>query len=101
MLSRIWHLLVGSPLPTHEMAHTRLSKVGALAAFSPDALSSIAYANQAIFLGLVVAGSAGVAFSFPIGATIAALLCIVAISYYQTIHAYPTGGGSYIVARAN
>jgi amino acid transporter len=101
MLSRLWHILVGSPLPTFEMAHKRLNKVRALAAFSPDALSSIAYANQEIFLGLVVAGSAGLAFSFPISASIALLLGVVALSYYQTVHTYPSGGGSYIVARHN
>jgi len=84
-----------------ELAHKRLNKLRALAAFSPDALSSIAYANQEIFLGLVMAGSAGLLFSFPIGLTIAVLLFIVALSYYQTLHGYPSGGGSYIVARSN
>jgi amino acid transporter len=101
MLPRLWHFLVGSPLPTFEMAHKRLNKVRALAAFSPDALSSIAYANQEIFLGLVVAGSAGLAFSFPISASIALLLGVVALSYFQTLHGYPSGGGSYIVAKLN
>jgi amino acid transporter len=78
-----------------------LNKTRALAAFSPDALSSIAYANQEIYLGLVVAGSAGLMLAFPIGLAIVGILAIVAISYYQTVHAYPSGGGSYIVARAN
>jgi amino acid transporter len=50
---------------------------------------------------LVVAGTAGLAYAWPIGLTIAGLLIIVALSYYQTIHAYPSGGGSYVVARAN
>jgi len=84
-----------------DLAHKRLNKVRALAAFSPDALSSIAYANQEIYLGLLLAGSAGLVYSFQISAIIAVLLCIVALSYYQTIHAYPNGGGSYIVARSN
>ncbi len=101
MLSSIRHLFIGSPLPTHQLAERRLNKVRALAAFSPDALSSIAYANQEIFLGLVVAGSAGLALSLPIGLTITGLLILVAISYFQTIHGYPSGGGSYIVAREN
>ena len=79
----------------------RLNKVRALAAFSPDALSSIAYANEEIFLGLVVAGAAGLAFSWPIGLAIATLLGVLALSYFQTIHAYPSGGGSYSVAREN
>ncbi len=92
---------MGSPLVTKELAHTRLNKIRALAAFSPDALSSIAYANQEIYLGLVIAGSAGLSLSFPIGLCIVLLLGMVALSYYQTIQAYPSGGGSYIVARSN
>src|SRR3972149_414444 len=98
MLSRLWHALIGSPLSTQDSAHKKLNKVRALAAFSPDALSSIAYANQEIFLALVAAGSAGLVFSFPVGVCIVALLLMVAASYYQTIHAYPSGGGSYVVA---
>lgn len=101
MLGRIKQLLIGPPLPTHKLAEKRLNKIRALAAFSPDALSSIAYANQEIYLGLVVAGSAGLALSWPIGLAITAVLGIVALSYFQTIHGYPTGGGSYIVARDN
>jgi len=101
MLSRIKHLLLGAPLPTQQLAYERLNKIRALAAFSPDALSSIAYANQEIYLGLIVAGSAGLALSLPIGLAITGLLILVALSYFQTIHGYPSGGGSYIVARAN
>ena len=69
--------------------------------FLPDALSSIVYANQEIYLGLVVAGSVGLGLAWPIGLAITGLLVIVAISYYQTIHGYPSGGGSYVVARDN
>jgi amino acid transporter len=101
MLSDVRHFLIGSPMPTRQLGKMRLSKIRALAAFSPDALSSIAYANQEIFLGLVVAGSAGLAMSWPIGLMIAGLLAIVSISYFQTIHGYPTGGGAYTVAREN
>ncbi len=101
MLSRLKNALIGSPLPTQQLAEKRLNKIRAMAAFSPDALSSIAYANQEIYLGLVVAGSAGLVLAWPIGLVIVGVLIIVAISYYQTIHAYPSGGGSYIVARAN
>jgi amino acid transporter len=101
MYNRLKNLLIGSPLPTYQLAEKRLNKIRALAAFSPDALSSIAYANQEIFLGLVIAGSAGLSLAWPIGLTIAGLLVIVSISYFQTIHGYPSGGGSYIVARAN
>ncbi len=81
--------------------HELLNKVRALAAFSPDALASIAYANQEIYLGLLAAGSAGLAYAWPISVAIASLLAMVALSYYQTVHAYPSGGGSYIVARSN
>ena len=61
MLSKLKSVLIGTPLPTQMLAEKRLNKIRALAAFPPDALSSIAYANQEIYLGLVVAGSAGLA----------------------------------------
>jgi len=95
------HLLIGPPLPTQRLAGERLNKIRALAAFSPDALSSIAYANQEIFLGLSVAGAAGLSYSLPIGLVIVGILVTVAISYAQTLPAYQTGGGSYAVASAN
>jgi amino acid transporter len=101
MLSRLKQALLGPPLSTQQTSHEQLNKVRALAAFSPDALSSIAYANQEIYLGLVVAGSVGLALALPIGMAIAGLLIIVALSYFQTIHGYPSGGGSYVVAREN
>ncbi len=101
MLNKLKYLVIGSPLPNELMGEKRLNKVRALAAFSPDALSSIAYANQEIYLGLLVAGSAGLSLQFPIALAITILLGIVAISYAQTIRAYPSGGGSYIVAREN
>ena len=101
MFNKIKYFLVGSPLPSEMIEGKRLNKVRALAAFSPDALSSIAYANQEIFLGLAVAGAAGLSYQFPIAVGITILLLIVALSYAQTIKAYPNGGGSYIVAREN
>ena len=101
MINRIKEILIGPPLPNQQLLETRLNKVRALAAFSPDALSSIAYANQEIYLGLLVAGSVGLSMAWPIGLAIIAILSIAAFSYYQTIHAYPGGGGSYIVARSN
>ncbi|MBN1978652.1 MAG: APC family permease, partial [Anaerolineae bacterium] len=97
----IKHLLIGPPLPMHQAMGQRLDKIRALAAFSPDALSSIAYANQEIYLGLLVAGGVGLSVAFPIGIAIVVLLMVVALSYYQTIHGYPSGGGSYVVAREN
>jgi amino acid transporter len=101
MLKKLRYLIIGSPLPSQMMREKKLNKIRALAAFSPDALSSIAYANQEIYLGLVVAGAVGLALSFRIAAAITILLAIVALSYAQTIRAYPSGGGSYIVAREN
>ncbi len=101
MLSYLKHLLIGSPLPTTQLAERRLNKIRGLAAFSPDALSSIAYANQEIFLALVAAGSAGLSLSLPIGLTITGLLVLVSFSYYQTIQGYPSGAGSYLVSREN
>jgi amino acid transporter len=101
MFVKLKDLLIGPALPTQSLGQKQLDKLRALAAFSPDALASIAYANQEIFLGLVVAGSAGLAFALPIGLGITALLVMVALSYFQTIHGYPSGGGSYVVARSN
>ncbi len=94
-------LLIGDPLATAQMIHERLSKVKALAVFSSDALSSVAYATEEIMLVLILAGSGAVGLSWPLTLAIATLLAIVASSYYQTIHAYPSGGGAYIVAHDN
>lgn len=101
MFSHLKNWIIGSPLPTQKISESRLSNFQALAAFSPDALSSIAYANQEIFLSLLAAGAAGLSLSLPIGLAIAFLLIIVAASYSQTIIGYPSGGGSYLVAREN
>jgi len=95
------HLLLGPPLPSYRMLEERLGRARALAALAPDALASIAYANQEIYLGLAVAGAAGLGYSWTIALTITALLLIVSASYMQTISAYPSGGGSYTVAREN
>jgi amino acid transporter len=105
MATAIKRLLVGRALKTEQAAHERLTKKTALAVFSSDALSSTAYATEEILLVLAVAAAAshGVSFSYvvPISVGIAVLLGIVATSYRQTIHAYPSGGGAYIVAKEN
>ncbi len=101
MFSHIRHLLIGSPLPSEQSGETRLDKVRALASLSPDALASIAYANQEIFLGLAIAGAAGLAHSIDLALIISGLLVLLTLSYRQTIAAYPSGGGSYTVAREN
>jgi amino acid transporter len=97
----IRRMIVGEPLATTEAVHQRLSKVKALAVFSSDALSSTAYATEAILLVLIAAGTAALGVSWWIALGIATLLVIVAFSYYQTIHAYPQGGGAYIVSKDN
>src|SRR5947199_1217203 len=98
-------LLVGSPIRTARLAHERLTKKTALAIFASDALSSTAYATEQILLVLAAAYVAGQTDAFsrvvPISIAIAVLLVIVAISYRQTIHAYPSGGGAFIVAKEN
>jgi len=97
--------IIGRALRTEQAAHERLSKKTALAVFSSDALSSTAYATEEILLVLAVAAAYGQAGAFryvvPISIGIGVLLVIVATSYRQTIHAYPSGGGAYIVAKEN
>ncbi|MDR7442280.1 MAG: amino acid permease, partial [Armatimonadota bacterium] len=97
----LWRALVGSPLETQRLRHERLTKVKGLAVFGADALSSSAYATEEILRVLVLAGVGAVALTVPVSLAIVALMAIVAISYYQTIHAYPSGGGAYIVAHEN
>ena len=101
MWTSLKYWVLGPPLPTEDLEGRRLGKFQALAAFAPDALSSIAYANQEIYLALVVAGTAGLGMTLPVGIAITLLLTLVALSYLQTVHAYPSGGGSYAVVRAN
>ena len=100
-VSFLKRVLVGPPMPLAQARHERLGKSIALAVFSSDAMSSVAYATEEILLILVLAGAAAAHLANPIAVSIAGLLIIVAISYQQTIHAYPNGGGSYIVAHDN
>ncbi len=93
--------LIGRPLPTADAGHQTIGKTIGLAVFASDALSSTAYATQEILLILAVAGTAAFGYAFPIALSIVGLLAMVTISYEQTIHAYPGGGGAYIVARDN
>jgi amino acid transporter len=95
------HWLIGRPLSTADAPHQTIGKAIGLAVFASDALSSTAYATQEILLILAAAGTAAFGFVFPISIAIVILLSIVALSYQQTIHAYPDGGGAYIVARDN
>ena len=100
-LHRLKRLFVGSPLPTAQSRHERLGKATALAVFASDPLSSVAYATEEILLVLILAGTAALSYSLPIGVGIAALILIVVSSYRQTIRAYPHGGGAYIVTKDN
>jgi amino acid transporter len=101
MIAELKRLFVGQPLATEQLAHERLSKRIALAVFSSDALSSSAYATEAILLALAVAGPLALGYATPISIGIGVLLITVAFSYRQTIIAYPQGGGTYIVSREN
>jgi amino acid transporter len=96
---RSW--LIGRPLPTADAPHQTIGKAIGLAVFASDALSSTAYATQELMVILVLAGMGALQYSIPLSFGIVALLAILTISYEQTIHAYPGGGGAYIVARDN
>jgi amino acid transporter len=100
-ISLLKRVLIGVPIATTRAEHERLTKFKALAVLSSDAISSVAYATEAILINLVAAGSGHLGLTLPISLVIVGLLCIVAISYRQTIPAYPNGGGSYIVAKEN
>src|SRR5215831_9758610 len=100
-LAGLKRLLVGSPISTAHADHERLSRATGLAVLSSDALSSVAYATEEILRVLMIGGAAALSLSTPVSAVIALLLLIVAFSYRQTIFAYPTGGGAYLVAKDN
>jgi amino acid transporter len=93
--------LIGRPLATADAPHQTIGKAIGLAVFASDALSSTAYATQEILIILAAAGTVAFGYAFPIAVAIVVLLTIVTLSYQQTIHAYPGGGGAYIVARDN
>ena len=96
---RTW--LIGRPLPTADAPHQTIGKLVGLAVFASDALSSTAYATQEILFILAFAGMGALSHAFPISVAIVVLLAIVTLSYEQVIHAYPNGGGAYVVARDN
>jgi amino acid transporter len=100
-LARLKRLLFGRPLPSDRLEHERLNKRTALAVLSSDAISSVAYATEQILLVLAVLGTAALTYVVPVSAVIVGLLALVALSYRQTVFAYPEGGGSYTVAKDN
>ncbi len=104
MLETAKRMLVGRPIASSEADHQRLDKKTALAVFSSDAISSTAYATEEILFVTAVGASSlalGLDVLVPVSIAVAVLLTVVIISYRQTIHAYPDGGGSYVVSREN
>jgi len=93
--------LIGRPLATADAPHQAIGKAIGLAVFSSDAMSSVAYATQEMFVVLAAAGMLAFGLAMPLALAIVGLLVILTLSYEQTIHAYPNGGGAYIVARDN
>ena len=105
MFRRMKQVVIGSPLETSALPQQHLSKKAALAVLASDNLSSTAYATEEILLALTAGAAAGMMvplyYSVPIAAAIAVLTALVAVSYGQTLYAYPTGGGAYTVAKEN
>jgi amino acid transporter len=102
MYSALKRLVVGPPIASSEEQHTRLGRPTALSVFASDAISSTAYATEEVLLVLMpIAGMAALGDLVPIALVVGLLLAIVITSYRQTIHAYPNGGGSYVVSREN
>ena len=102
MYSTLKRIFIGPPIPSSEEHHQRLTKKIALAVFASDAISSTAYATEEILIVLIAAGGyAAFADLVPISIIVLVLLAIVVTSYRQTLYAYPSGGGSYIVSREN
>jgi amino acid transporter len=101
LLAQAKRLIVGEPIPSHLAHHERLSRFTGLAVLSSDPLSSVAYATEEILRVLILVGAGALTLATPIAFVIASILAIVVFSYRQTIHAYPSGGGAYIVAKDN
>ena len=101
LLSQVKRLVVGEPIPSHLAHHERLSRFTGLAVLSSDPHSSVAYATEEILRVLILVGVGALSIATPIAVVIAAILAVVVFSYRQTIHAYPSGGGAYIVAKDN
>src|ERR1043166_3084435 len=95
LYQRYKRVLFGHPLASDRLEHQRLNKKIALAVLSSDAISSVAYATEQTMIVLAVLGTAALGYVIPISGVIVGLLVLVALSYRQTIFAYPGGGGSY------
>lgn len=102
LASKIRRILIGDPLHNSQQQHELIPKWKALALLAADALSSIAYATEEIIIPLAMSGLAfATTWSLPISLAILGLMFIITLSYRQTIQAYPSGGGAYIVAKDN
>lgn len=101
LFGQIKRFVVGEPIPSYLAHHERLSRSTGLAVLSSDALSSVAYATEEVLRVLILVGIGALSVGTPIALVIAAILAVVVFSYRQTIYAYPTGGGAYIVAKDN
>jgi amino acid transporter len=101
VLSQVKRFVVGEPIPSHLAHHERLSRFTGLAVLSSDPLSSVAYATEEILRVLILVGVSTLSLAMPIALLIATILAVVVFSYRQTIHAYPGGGGAYLVAKDN
>ena len=101
VFQQLKRLVVGKPIPSHLAHHERLSRLTGLAVLSSDALSSVAYATEEILRVLILVGAGALGYANPIAFVIAAILAIVVFSYRQTIYAYPSGGGAYLVSKDN
>jgi amino acid transporter len=100
-IGQIKRVFIGSPLRTRQLTHEKLPKWKALAIFSSDALSSVAYATEEILLVLAIIGVSAFTYSIPIALSILVLLFVVTLSYRQIVHTFPSGGGAYVVAKEN
>lgn len=94
-------ILVGAPIASKHAHHERLPWWFGLPVFSADAISSVAYSTEEILLVLVLGGTMMMPLIMPVSFALGALLIVIAFSYYQTIHAYPQGGGTYLVSSEN
>lgn len=98
---RLRRVLLGPPLASSAVTHERMRKLIALPVLSGDLLSSVAYGPEALVAILLIAGTSALRFEIPLSIGLVALMLLVGVSYRQTIRAYPSGAGSYIVASAN
>ncbi len=101
MFAKLKDLLIGPALPTQTMGQKQLNKVRALAAFSPDALSVYSLRQPGNISGVDCGRQPGLTYAWPIGLAITGVLVIVAISYFQTIHGYPSGAVHTLLPRSN